>query len=635
MLLVQRSLSETVEQTAAVRAQQVVDRVAGNYTDDVKRNAIDGVDSLVLKTELVQVLVDYSPVADGSPDYKVEGSTEASGPVVPISAVRPVGDAAVLVPNTHVTDAKGKDVHVALAVAAGSTKGRPFVVLFAVPLADVDAAASTVLRYLLLGVPLLILVAGAATYLFAGRALRPVEAIRAQVAEMSEKDLAQRVPVPAARDEVGRLAETMNAMISRLEDAQGVQRRFVADASHELRSPLSTITAGLELLHRDTTDPATVTTLLSETERLGNLVDALLLLARADERGLQPRRDEVDLDEIAEAERIRPGGDGVPTQVRAEPIRVIGDRGQLVRVVRNLVDNARRHAASRVSVTVSRHEEIPEIAVIDVADDGPGVPEADRTRIFERFVRLDDARARADGGSGLGLAIVAEVVAAHGGEVEVLAAPDGGALFRVLLPAAVQPLPGDVEASHPTMSAVPAAPPAVAEPDPPEVPDDAPEAPTAPYEVPTPTSPSTSTAIPEGPTVPQPIGGAPKHQQQSRPPSTNPQAQGPSGPEPSTPPTGTPAVSGRRRARDVPGTPPHGQPRQPARRPTQPPAGPTGTPAHGVPVAPGRSPWLQAPVTDAQAKLDPPTAPWRIPARPDAPDTDPHGVPVQGRRKPS
>jgi signal transduction histidine kinase len=235
---------------------------------------------------------------------------------------------------------------------------------------------------------------------------------------------------------VGRLAETMNAMISRLEDAQGVQRRFVADASHELRSPLATIGAGLELMQSGSSDAATVAAMRGETERLGRLIDALLLLARADERGLQPRSEEVDLDEIAEAEQGRPADGGAHIEVHAEPVRVIGDRSQLVRVLRNLVDNAHRHARSQVLVTVVRQGEF---AVLEVADDGPGVPAAERARVFERFVRLDDARARADGGSGLGLAIVAEVVAAHGGDVELEESALGGALFRVRVPA----VPGD------------------------------------------------------------------------------------------------------------------------------------------------------------------------------------------------
>jgi hypothetical protein len=185
-------------------------------------------------------------------------------------------------------------------------------------------------------------------------------------------------------------------------------------------------------------DGTTVPALRGETERLRQLVDALILLARADERGLRPRREEVDLDEVAESERGRPAGGAVVAEVRAEHVRVVGDRGQLARVVRNLVDNARRHARSRVLVVVRREGDE---AVVEVSDDGPGVPPADRARVFERFVRLDDARARTDGGSGLGLAIVAEVVAAHGGRVEVTDAPGGGALFRVRLPAAAAPTP--------------------------------------------------------------------------------------------------------------------------------------------------------------------------------------------------
>ena len=231
----------------------------------------------------------------------------------------------------------------------------------------------------------------------------------------------------------------MNEMLARLQAGQAVQRRFVADASHELRSPLATIATGLELLARGDTDRDTVTALRGEAARLGRLVDALLLLARADESGLQPRFEDVDLDEVAEAERLRPAARIVP-RIEAAHVRVVGDRGQLAQVVRNLVDNACRHARSTVVVSV---RPCTGYAALDVADDGPGVPPDQRARVFERFVRLDDARARADGGAGLGLAIVAEVVAAHGGTVDVVGSPVGGALFRVRLP-----LPGGAAASQ-------------------------------------------------------------------------------------------------------------------------------------------------------------------------------------------
>jgi signal transduction histidine kinase len=438
IVLVGQSLSRSVEADAVQKAQAIAERMHGNYGKRVngtytpKENAVEALDTLMGRGDpaLAQIVVDYSDDQDGSGWALQEGSD--NGSLGPMSDLAPDTRDVVVVPSTYVPD-RGGTMHAALVAVGGITTTvdqMHFVVLYAAPLAAVDAAQDTVMFYLAFGVPLLILVVGAATYFFAGRALRPVEAIRARVASMSEKDLAERVPVPVARDEVGRLAETMNAMIARLESAQKVQRRFVADASHELRSPLATIGAGLELLQDS--DPGTVRTLRGETERLGRLVDDLLLLARADERGLQPRRDEVDLDELVEAERSRPYDDGVRTEVRTEPVRVVGDRGQIVRVLRNLVDNAHRHAGSQVVVTLGRDGDL---AAIDVADDGPGVPAADRSRIFERFVRLDDARARADGGSGLGLAIVAEVMAAHDGRVWVEEAPGGGALFRVRLPA--------------------------------------------------------------------------------------------------------------------------------------------------------------------------------------------------------
>lgn len=438
VLLVQHSLRQQVETEARQQVELITARLAGNYESDSNENAREAIRLLTKESaDLAQVIVEYG--ADkGDPTRTIEAGTDPVGRDVPISDLWPDVDTTVVQSNVPVRTLDGTVLNTVLIASATESGDEPrhVVLLYAAPLTRVDVATGTVLFYLLWGIPLLILVAGAATYLFSGRALRPVEAMRAQVAEMTEKDLGQRVPVPPARDEVGRLAETMNGMIARLQDAQGVQRRFVADASHELRSPLATIATGLELMQNGTVDGSTVTALRGETSRLNKLVEALILLARADERGLQPRREEVDLDEVAELERGRPADGSVVAEVRAVPVRVVGDRGQLARVVRNLVDNARRHARSRVLVTVGRSGDT---AVLEVSDDGPGVPQADRARVFERFVRLDDARARTDGGSGLGLAIVAEVVAAHGGTVEVTDGPEGGALFRVRLPAAAAP----------------------------------------------------------------------------------------------------------------------------------------------------------------------------------------------------
>jgi signal transduction histidine kinase len=432
VFLVGQSLRATVKDSAQDRAKQIVERVEGNYEGSANENAREAIDVLATPDDLVQVLVRYESDDDENDVTVIEAGSDAAGRASPLSTLWPQDGRNVVVPDTEVKHADGTPAKVVLVAAGAVSAGDHVVVLVAMPLKPVEDATGTVLFYLMFGVPILIVVTGLTTYFFAGRALRPVEAIRSRVAAMSEKDLSQRVPVPPARDEVGRLAETMNAMIERLQDAQGVQRRFVADASHELRSPLATIATGLELMQRGPTEPGTVTALRGETERLNRLVDALLLLARADERGLQPRREEVDLDEVAESERGRPSDGGVVAEVQAEPVRVIGDRGHLARVVRNLVDNARRHARSRVIVKVVREGDT---AVLEVSDDGPGVPLEDRARVFDRFVRLDAARARADGGSGLGLAIVAEVVAAHGGTVELDDAPGGGARFRVRLPA--------------------------------------------------------------------------------------------------------------------------------------------------------------------------------------------------------
>ncbi|WP_343943928.1 sensor histidine kinase, partial [Pseudonocardia zijingensis] len=431
VLLVQHSLRQQVQTDARAQAQVIASRLEGNWRGEANENAREAIDSLIRQSDLAQVRVQYGD-GEGA-TWTIEAGTDAVGRDVPIAEVLPEDGETVVQYGVPVRKADGSTVDAVLVATGTDSAGRDVVLLYAAPLTVVEAATRTLLFFLLWGIPLLILVAGVTTFLFSGRALRPVEAMRAQVSAMTEKDLAQRVPVPPTRDEIGRLAETMNGMLARLEDAQGVQRRFVADASHELRSPLATIATGLELMQNGTVDRSTITALRGEAARLNNLVEGLILLARADERGLKPRREEVDLDEVAELERGRPADGQVVAEVRAVPVRVVGDRGQLARVVRNLVDNARRHARSRVLVTVGRDGDS---AVLEVSDDGPGVPQSERARVFERFVRLDDARARADGGSGLGLAIVAEVVAAHGGSVEVTDGPAGGALFRVRIPVA-------------------------------------------------------------------------------------------------------------------------------------------------------------------------------------------------------
>ncbi|MGV9638058.1 HAMP domain-containing sensor histidine kinase [Nocardia rhamnosiphila] len=348
----------------------------------------------------------------------------------------PLIDAA---PGTDVTGqpiCDEKDLRIS-ARPAGTGDGS-FVVLVAATGEVVEDAAKRIALGVALGGPVVVAVAAAATYALVGRSLRSVEAIRRQVAGIGATRLAERVPVPAARDEIGKLAETMNAMLDRLDAGQREQRRFVGDASHELKSPLSTIVAALEL---GSDDPRVldhqmiIGTLQPEAERMRRLVDDLLMLAATDEHGLNLRMTDVDLDDLAtvDATALRRQYPRLTIVTDLRPTRLTGDAGALARVVRNLTANAAVHAMSAITV---RTDLVGTRARLIVDDDGPGIPPAERTRVFERFVRLQDDRARGTGGTGLGLAIVDRIVAAHQGTVRIEDAPSGGARLIVDLPIA-------------------------------------------------------------------------------------------------------------------------------------------------------------------------------------------------------
>ena len=306
-------------------------------------------------------------------------------------------------------------------------------VYVAAGLGQARESAGALSRILIGGVPVLVAVVGITAWLVVGRALGSVERIRAEVAALSARDLSRRIAEPAVDDEIGRLARTMNQMLDRLEAAANEQRRFVADASHELRSPLAALRTELEVAGRDPAgiDGMRVTRdALVEVGRMEQLVTGLLMLARSDAGvGLSNGGVDLDLDDIVLAEVTRasePGGPGIALGAFA-PARIRGDADQLGRAVRNLIDNATRHAAR--SVTVELRPEV-DVAVLVVADDGAGIDAAKREWVFERFTRLDDARSRDGGGSGLGLAIVRDIVEAHGGTV---AATDSAAGARLVV----------------------------------------------------------------------------------------------------------------------------------------------------------------------------------------------------------
>jgi signal transduction histidine kinase len=346
----------------------------------------------------------------------------------PVARLRPGTSAWVDVPIDN-------DDFLAVAVAADSPQGRRTVLVARV--ADMVGESARIVTVLLaVGLPALLLVVAATTWKVVGRALAPVEAIRGEVDEISAAELHRRVPDPPGDDEVARLARTMNRMLERLQRAHERQRRLVADASHELRSPVAAIRqhAEVALAHPDRTGTAELAaTVLAEDLRIQRLVEDLLLLARADDHALPLRRRHVDLDDLVfeEARRLR-DGTGLRVDVGAVSAgRVEGDADGLRRVLRNLGENAARHAGGRVGFALAERDGA---VVLAVDDDGPGIPAADRERVMRRFVRLDGARARDAGGSGLGLAIVAELVAAHGGAVRVADSPLGGARVEVSLP---------------------------------------------------------------------------------------------------------------------------------------------------------------------------------------------------------
>jgi signal transduction histidine kinase len=309
--------------------------------------------------------------------------------------------------------------------------------LAASPLDPVRDSVDAVQEGLAVSFPLLVGAVGLLAWVLAGRALHPVESIRAEVEAITGSTLDRRVPVPRSGDEVARLAHTMNAMLDRLQDASTRQQRFVADASHELRSPVAAIRTELEVAQRTAAPddwPRVAERLLAEEARLEAVIADLLLLASLDEGAPMPDPVLVDLADEAreEARRRAPDREDVTIEVDApDAVVVRGSRMQLRRALANLLDNAGRHA--RTTVRLAVHERDGRARVL-VDDDGTGIAEADRERVFERFTRLDDARTRGSGGAGLGLSLVRRIAALHHGKATVDTAPLGGARVVLDLP---------------------------------------------------------------------------------------------------------------------------------------------------------------------------------------------------------
>ena len=424
--LLHRSLIADIDRSALQRAEDVVALIAARALPDQLPIPVDADNDELL----VQVV-------DPSGRIVAASALMVGAPLMLPGRPPPVGDRRAVTVKGLPIDPPDSFRIVALTAA---TPAGAFTVYAATEFGLVAQSDASFKRLMVRGgLPFLGLVA-LVTWLIADRALRRVEGMRAEVAGITAEALDRRVPEPPGDDEITRLARTMNEMLDRLEVAGERQRRFVADASHELKSPLAAVQAELEvaLAHPDQADwRATATRLLAEDQRMERLVADLLFLAQCDDGDFSspltmPAEiaafDAIVGDETARL--VQRWTAAVDLEIALPPGRAVvaGRPEHLARVVRNLLENAARHARRAVSVTLRAEGDELELVV---GDDGPGIEPADRNRVFDRFTRLDDARSRDEGGSGLGLPIAREIVEAHGGRIFIGDGPGGRLVVRL------------------------------------------------------------------------------------------------------------------------------------------------------------------------------------------------------------
>ena len=323
-----------------------------------------------------------------------------------------------------------------------SRAGRRGVVRVMDSLGNVREALATLRWTLLLTIPFCLIVAAVGGSWLAGRALEPVDAVTRLARQIEATNLSHRLPSPRSDDEIGRLVNTFNQMINRLEASFESMRRFTADASHELRTPLTILRSAMEVtLERERSSDEYRRALegsLEEVERMTRIVEDLLLLARADAGTLEFRHEPVRLDALASGVIEEMNGLAETRRVALSrefsgPLTIIGDERWLRQMLYNLLDNAIKYSppAGRVRVALEGRDGGAEICV---SDTGPGIPEASQSRLFERFYRVDEARSREDGGAGLGLAIALWIARSHKGDIKVESRAGEGSTFRVVLP---------------------------------------------------------------------------------------------------------------------------------------------------------------------------------------------------------
>ncbi|WP_354217955.1 ATP-binding protein [Arthrobacter sp. UYCo732] len=418
LALLQSSLVASTETTARQQSFDVIAQISGQDVAEAGQYI-----ALTAHTgQYVQIL---------APGGSVFASSIPAAAAAPLTSLRPGAGQTLTQDVTGLDSLHDSDDF--LIVATGvDVGGRLYTVVVAATVQVQADTVSTVAWFILGATPMLLVVVGISVWVLVGRSLRQVELIRGQVAGISARSLDGRVDVPPTADEIQSLAETMNMMLGRLQASDQEQRRFVSDASHELRSPLATLSAGVEIAAADASGATweqMKTVLAGETARMRYLVEDLLTLAKTNDGGLRLESTDVDLDDVLNEEirRLRSTSTRV-IEVSLEPVRVSGDPRRLGQVVRNVLDNADRHATSRISI---RLRNTNDGALISIDNDGLPVPAAERDRIFERFVRLDQSRSRESGGSGLGLAIAAGIMAAHHGWIRTGETPGGGCRFEL------------------------------------------------------------------------------------------------------------------------------------------------------------------------------------------------------------
>jgi signal transduction histidine kinase len=427
--LMQQSLTEGVRMSARLRANDIESSLEAGDGNSLQRERCGGI-SATEDEEFVRMLDPQGGLVCDSPNLREAELSDAGAleEIAPGSTSR-----------LGVSFAQEEDIDLFLVIATRREVGdREYTIVVGQALEPVLESTRIVVGLFAVGIPALLGVIGAVTWRVVGRSLAPVESIRREVETISTKELHRRVPSPPGKDEIARLAVTMNQMLERLEKGHARQMRFVSDASHELRSPVASIRQHSEvvLAHPNNSSAQELAhVVLEEDLRIQQLVEDLLLLARMDEHRTDARKEVLDFDDVVfeEVFRIRQMTDKNIDTGRVSAGRVRGDRNQLSRLAGNILDNAVRHAHRSIAVRLA--EQNGDV-VLQVEDDGKGVPPKERERIFERFVRLQEARDRDSGGSGLGLAIVAEVAGVHGGIVRLLESSLGGALFEVRLPRA-------------------------------------------------------------------------------------------------------------------------------------------------------------------------------------------------------